>query len=184
MRAFIAIKIELEPKLKKAILRIKNDLSEANIKWTGLDDTHLTLKFFKEIRYEDVFEIIKALEDTVSGFKKFEFDLKDAGVFPGMNNPRVLWIGIDRIKDLKMFYEKMQTKLKSIGYPKETRAFSPHLTIGRIKNLRNVKLTQDLLSEIFKNKKQTVCCKKICFYESVLRKDGPEYNVLKEFALL
>ncbi len=183
MRTFIAVKIKLNHELKDAINVLQRDLREANIKWIDFDNMHLTFKFLGEISDENLPEIMASLEEAVSDVKNFEFLLNGIGVFPTIDNPRILWIGIDKSRDLENFNEKIQLALKLIGIRDEMRVFTPHLTIGRIRSLNDLKITKEELNRKFGDRKQIIRCTELRLYESMLTKKGSVYNILKSFKL-
>jgi 2'-5' RNA ligase len=134
MRLFIAI--ELPDEIKQGIARIQEQLRKAGASagWTRPEGIHLTLKFLGEVPDANVQEIMQALDGAVKGTGKLNLMVEGTGMFPNVKNPRVLWIGvggdIERLAGLQAFIEDAMEK---IGFEREARKFSPHLTLARIK---------------------------------------------------
>jgi 2'-5' RNA ligase len=131
MRLFTAIDLSSE-----ILLRLERLLSalrpEAFIKWSPLDNLHITTKFIGEWPELRVPELHEALHRVVRR-QSFDVELKDLGWFPGERSPRVLWLGVENNAELKTLAAEIEQVLLGLGIPKEDREFSPHLTLARIK---------------------------------------------------
>ncbi len=182
-RLFIAVKIEISKELKNFIVALKKELSNEKIKWVDFKNFHITLKFLGDTPENLIPQIEKALKNLSKNFHKFEMQLQGVGVFKDIANPRVLWIGLESNETLKELYQQIEENLETLGFKKENRNFSPHLTIGRIKFLKNKK---GLLEKILKNcdkKWNKFEVKNFILYESILKKEGPTYIELARYEL-
>lgn len=95
----------------------------------------MTLKFFGDIREGDVANISAVAEKAAAAVAKFELAIGGAGVFPDLNRPRVVWLGMDGdVARLMTFQRELERAFGEIGFPPEERPFRPHLTLGRIKS--------------------------------------------------
>ena len=106
---------------------------EAFIKWSPLDNLHVTTKFIGEWPEPRVSELHQALAN-VRRRQPFEVRLKGLGWFPNERSPRVLWLGVEGGKELGELAAETEDALAALGIPKEQREFAPHLTLARIKN--------------------------------------------------
>ncbi len=146
MRLFTAIDLPSD-----ILLRLERLLSalrpEALIKWSPLDNLHVTTKFIGEWP-DSKLELLHDALSSVSGRHPFEVELRQLGWFPNERSPRVLWAGIYGGAPLLQLAHDTEEELERIGIKKETREFAPHLTLARIKNpvpLRRLrKKVQDL----------------------------------------
>jgi len=136
LRLFIAI--DIPEAIKNAVGRAVDPLRStgADVRWVGRHGMHLTLKFLGEIddtRLDD----IKASLESLSAIALTTIGVSGAGAFPGLKNPRVLWIGLQepsgRLKALQLELEDM---LEKSGFPREGKPFHPHLTVGRVRSPR------------------------------------------------
>lgn len=135
IRTFLAIEIpsHILKEIGSIQARLKGTLPEM-IRWVRPEAIHLTLKFFGNVSEYDIAEISRIMEEKVNGIRPFAFHVKKLGVFPNMNRPRILWLGISGDVDaLILFQKSMEQKLHGRGFPKEERPFRPHLTVARIK---------------------------------------------------
>lgn len=132
MRLFTAIDLpsEILLRLERLIIALRQ---EALIKWSPLDNLHVTTKFIGEWAEPRMPELDQALI-KVRRRQPFEVELKGLGWFPNERSPRVLWLGVEGGKELAGLAADTEEALAPLGIPKEQRPFSPHLTLARIKN--------------------------------------------------
>jgi 2'-5' RNA ligase len=188
MRTFIAI--ELPKEIKEALASLQQGLknSGADVKWVQPENIHLTLKFLGEIDEQVLAKIINILEVTAENQNSFYLNLSSLGAFPNMNFPRVIWIGIKKgDSQIQEVASKLEKEISGIGIPKENRAFSSHITLGRVKSgLNRDKLTKKLNELAGNFLKEGSCAfpvKKITLFKSTLTPQGPIYEILKEVPL-
>lgn len=137
MRAFIAIEIPEE--IKGGMARIQDELkrSGADAGWTRPEGVHLTLKFLGDVPEAKIDLTKNALAQAARDLSRFRLEIAGAGAFPNPKNPRVVWIGVSGDVDkLAMLQSSVEKSLTAAGFDREDRAFSPHLTLARIKYLR------------------------------------------------
>jgi 2'-5' RNA ligase len=186
MRTFIAI--DLEPKIKKNLIDFLaglKQLGQKNISWVRQEGMHLTLKFLGEIDETQVALIKEFLNSTLRNYGRFPLAVTGTGFFP--SNPkylRVLWVGVEEQPALMSLQRELESGLENLGFPREKRAFHPHLTLGRVRAPSNLR---DVLDELEKHKNSAfgeMSVQKITFFQSTLKPSGAEYTVLAEFDLL
>ena len=132
MRLFTAI--DLAPELLLRLERLQSSLRpEAFIKWSPLDNFHITTKFIGEWPDSRLDELFASLE-TLPPREPFDVELKDLGWFPDARSPRVLWVGVHGDGPLENLARATDECLTKIGIAKEERPFTPHLTLARIKH--------------------------------------------------
>jgi len=182
-RIFLAIEIQPQTNFVRSLEQLKNDLRNESIKWVSLNNMHLTLKFFGETHSEKIKSIILNLEDVLISKKVFEFNIEKIGVFGSSYQPKLVWAGISNNKKLKEFENEVKMNLEKIGYVNDRQNFVPHLTLGRIKQLKDKILFQEIIQKHRNLTFQKVELNKIYLYESVLERTGPIYNVIHEFPL-
>ncbi|MDD5155494.1 MAG: RNA 2',3'-cyclic phosphodiesterase [Candidatus Omnitrophica bacterium] len=184
MRAFIAI--ELPNEIRDSLNGIQEKLKacKADVRWVAPENIHLTLKFLGEVNEEQLSKV-KAIMETIAGQKKiFNIRLASVGAFPNMNYPRVIWAGVDNGgKEAEELACALEEKIEKIGIPKEERAFSSHITIGRIRsNLGKDRLTAGLKQpeNYFKDSVHEFSVNKLTLFKSTLTPKGPIYEIVKE----
>ncbi len=174
MRAFIAV--ELSEAVRAEVARLQETLRSAgaDVKWVEPENLHLTLKFLGEIDESRVAQVEEALRSAVSPFRSFSFRLEGVGAFPRVNSPKVLWVGVGEGKP----------KLAELGAAVEKRcAFSPHLTIGRVRSGAGLaQLIQQLEAAEFRASVSTPA-EKLVLFQSTLSSHGSIYTPLREILL-
>ncbi len=131
MRLFVAINLPLEE--RDRLQRAAGVLRAAHlpVRWVQADALHLTLKFLGEVPEERAGEIESALDAAAAGYAPFELELRGLGGFPNLANPRVVWVGVHAPPELARLAAAVEEAMADLGFPREGRAFTPHLTLGR-----------------------------------------------------
>ena len=135
LRLFIAINLPEEVKVELA--RLQQALEDTEeIRWTPVQQIHLTLKFLGEVDSASVNDLKAALQRASAGVKPFVLEAVGVGAFPNLRRPRVLWAGLEGdLGSLKALQERIQHETTAWGRP-DDKPFSAHLTIGRVKEGR------------------------------------------------
>ena len=133
-RGFIAVDIDVFSKLLEFEKEIKE--TGANVKLVEPENVHITLKFLGDTDESQIDEIDKIMKDAVKEIDPFNIQLEGAGVFPNQNYIKVIWIGIKQGEPIGLIARKIDEPLSKIGFKKEKRGFSPHLTIARVKSAK------------------------------------------------
>lgn len=104
------------------------------VRWIKPGELHLTLHFFGSIPTSDVKRISGAVRPRCEQTPSFGMTLENIGAFPGLQRPRVIWLGMGGDTDrLRALNKEIEANLRREGFAVEERAFSPHVTIGRVK---------------------------------------------------
>jgi len=134
LRAFIAVELpaELQQKVHKAIANFRRGIDPL-VRWTAAEHMHLTLKFLGDVSQPNVEFLIQMLRTQAELVSPFVIQLGGLGSFPGPKRPRVLYIGIQAPAALGTLQREIESACRRLGYEAEERPFSPHLTLGRVK---------------------------------------------------
>ncbi|MFQ6039112.1 MAG: RNA 2',3'-cyclic phosphodiesterase [Candidatus Aminicenantales bacterium] len=184
MRTFIAI--DLDDSLKDRLTALIRTLNtgEKNVRWVKPQGLHLTLKFLGHISQDRVLQVKEVLKRLSHECSSFPLRLKGTGSFPaGKKPPRVLWVGVEHNEPLLKLQARIEKDLEGLGFPAESRAFHPHLTLGRVKRPQGL---EPILSELNRHGDETfgeMRVGKITFFSSTLTPSGAEYSVLSEYPL-
>ena len=145
---------------------------------------HLTLKFLGSIRQEDVERISQAIAPIVSLWEPFEIRLHGMGGFPSNRNPRVIWVGLDRGKgELHSLQQAIERELAGLSFPPEGRAFSPHLTVGRVRSSRGKSALVELMEKYREVEIGNFLAGEVFLFRSELKPSGAVYTKLKHFPM-
>ncbi len=158
-------------------------LSKADIRWTAVASIHLTLKFLGEMDSEILPRLAESLESAARKQRAFSLRLHGIGCFPNLENPRVIWCGIEgETKALAELQGSTESACAMLGFEPEGRKFQPHLTLGRVRSKRNlqpligcIKMGSDLEHSFNVNH--------FNIYKSILKPQGAVYSVLKTIPL-
>ncbi|MDL2269939.1 RNA 2',3'-cyclic phosphodiesterase, partial [Desulfosarcina sp. OttesenSCG-928-G17] len=132
IRAFIAVSLP-EP-IRDTLRQIQENLAaeDADVRWVRPEQIHLTLKFLGDIDLSQVPGIISHLDAGLGKMAAFSVQASGGGVFPNARKARVLWVGLeDKTDGFKTLYGATETAMAAMGFARESRAFRPHLTLGR-----------------------------------------------------
>ena len=174
-RLFAAIKIHPSPNYLGVFNAVSSSLRHERIKWVEPENMHLTLKFFGETDEKQIPAICKALEKAASGSKPFTLRIADTGIFGSRYDPKVIWFGIEKQAELDNLAKNLFAELENCGWQPDRQNFVPHLTIGRIKELRDKTLFQQIISKYSTVEIQEEKVTEVTMYESILRPEGPVY---------
>ena len=138
---------------------------------------HLTLKFLGDVAGDELDEIKQALQPIRRSHDPFEVSTSTFGAFPSERKPRILWAGVEEGKEhLRAVVEDVETLLEPAGFERETRPYTPHLTLGRTRARRT---TLDTSKTAPPTLRFTVSG--IDLVESAQSKHGVNYSVLATF---
>jgi RNA 2',3'-cyclic 3'-phosphodiesterase len=182
-RLFCAISIPKSNVLYETMSTFKEALAGDRINWADLQNLHLTLKFFGDTAPQMEQNIIRVLNKATEESGTFSFDLEGCGSFGPPKSPRVLWIGVSRSSGLLALYEQVNKYLKPYGYEPDKKDYHPHLTLGRIKSIRNYNFFKQLLGVYKQTHFGQINVDRLYLYQSILKAEGPEYKVVEEFLL-
>ncbi len=180
IRCFIAI--ELSREITDILSQIQDELKKtvSGVKWVRAEDIHLTLKFLGNIEEKAVEEIKEILNQIAAQTKPFKLKLSSAGAFPNPDRPRVIWIGMDEENKQGSFLANLiEEKLVSLGIEKESRAFHPHLTLARVKFLKDKSSVRNAFASL-KVSPVEMTATKVTLFQSTLTREGAIYTALHE----
>ena len=182
-RLFIAVKVKFDHDTLKAYHYIQSQLEGEKIKWVDPHNVHMTIKFLGDTDEGLIDEIKLRLDDIARSFPPTQLNMKSIGVFPGMYRPRVLWLGLEYEPIVWQLAATIEEAMETLGFEPERRDFKPHITLGRIKFLRDKRALQYLLDKYKNYFFQQIPVKEIILYESELQPTGPVYTPLGRFSL-
>jgi 2'-5' RNA ligase len=134
IRAFIAIELspEIQERLEGVSAQLKGRLEGAPVRWVPIENIHLTLKFLGDVSLSNLDMLKKILAGVSSMHRDFEISAGGLGAFPKIQNPRVIWVGLEAPAELAGLQHAIDQETARLGYAREDRPFSPHLTLGRV----------------------------------------------------
>ena len=182
-RLFAAIKIEPSAEFTRLATLLSQELKHDRINWVELKNIHLTLKFFGETDENQIPAIRKALGNAASQCQPFTLQISRTGIFGSRYEPRVIWFGLDASAPMNELARLSMQELSKAGWEADRQNFVPHLTIGRIKEIRDKQLFQQVIDKYRNTRIQDQPVGEIILYESILMPQGPTYIKLATFPL-
>lgn len=174
-RTFIAIKIHPGEKMPMILDHFKQTLSGEKIKWVNPGNMHITIAFLGDTDENVIPSISEIIKQISLDYPPFELIFRGAGVFKNLRDPRVIWIGTEINPLLQSLKVRMDNELSGFGFEKEHREFRPHLTLGRIKWIKNITALEEAIQLYKEEEVQRALISDLIFYESILKPEGPVY---------
>ena len=189
VRAFVAIELPIEA--LAALARIQDRLRRSDGgtagRWVRREAIHLTLKFLGDVAEDSLPTVFDAVDRACATRSRFEIVLERLGCFPSARRPRVVWVGL-RSEDgaLAALQKAVEEGLTSLGFPRERRAFTPHLTLGRVRHgatRADVEALGRTLATTQVGRLATMRVSSVHVIRSVLRPEGAIYSDLSTSSL-
>ena len=187
IRSFIAIELpdELKRELGELEARLKSG-KQPWVKWVDPNSIHLTLKFLGNININSTEEITKAMEEAAREIAPFQLEVKGVGVFPNLKRVQVVWVGLGgEIDKLSQLQQRLESNLERLGFAPETRKFTAHLTLARVRNQASLEERQRFGQLIAGNKFEagTIKVDAINLMRSQLTREGAIYSRISSVRL-
>jgi 2'-5' RNA ligase len=187
VRAFVAIELSDEAVTK--IIQLQSHLKGVSppktVRWTVAQNVHLTLHFLGDVAVDDLKNAAHAVGSAAAGCPAFSLHLAGLGCFPNTRRPRIVWVGVTGdTGTLTKLHQALGDQLnRQIGFQPESRPYSPHLTIGRVKQgipqRRLEQLGQVLEQETLQvGQLVTLPVTEVQLIQSDLKPEGPIYTPL------
>lgn len=184
IRAFVAVDLpeELRIRLGELIDRLSARIGRGTVRWVRPQGIHLTLKFLGDVGAARTEEIAGAVRSVTERHRPFQVEVGGVGCFPGPGRPRVLWVGVkEPAGALAKLQGEVEAGLAALGFPREDRPFSPHLTLARVRREASpveaakagafvAGLPSEILGEVEVGR--------VTLFRSELRPAGPVYTAL------
>ncbi|MBZ0264673.1 RNA 2',3'-cyclic phosphodiesterase [bacterium] len=182
MRAFIALELPDSVKSKMTEMIAELDAADAKVKWVSDAQMHLTMKFLGELSQEQLKSIKREMLESCNALSSFSLTIGNIGAFPNKRNPRVIWIGVEKNDKLVEVFNQIEKIAVDNDVEPEKRAFSPHLTLGRVKFVDKYSEFLTLINKV-SCPPETVEITKLSLIESKLTPSGAIYSPLLELML-
>jgi 2'-5' RNA ligase len=147
IRAFLAV--ELSQGLRAELATVQQELKhkiepemkrDTRISWAQPASIHLTIKFLGNMDEQVIDPLLVAVEQAIGGQIPVNVPLERLGAFPHPQSPRVLWVGSSEnwergaeARRMAEIHGAIEQACEGLGFLRETKSFSPHLTLARIR---------------------------------------------------
>jgi len=187
LRTFIAV--DIPPSIQQAIQQNVDHLRKYignSVRWVPVQNIHLTLKFLGDVSPANVDVLTQMLRAEADACLSFEFSVSGLGSFPNFKRARVLWVGIQAPAELEALQHGIESATTRLGYESDPRPFSPHLTIGRVRDIATASDLQKVRKALEETKVDslgTARVDSVHLYKSDLRPNGSVYTKLSSAPL-
>jgi len=180
MRTFIAI--DLPEALHAALAQTQQTFRAAcpEARWTRPEGIHLTLKFLGETSDTQVKQVVETLAE-IGRFNPFSVEVKGFGFFPQARRPRVFWVGVEAPPALGELAGRVEREMEKVGFPREQRAFTPHLTLARFEVPRPQPQLEAALAQHETASLGSFEASEFFLFESKLSPQGAQYRKVARF---
>jgi 2'-5' RNA ligase len=187
LRAFIALKTpaEWDEQLANVQGELRTRLPSKAIRWVKPEQIHVTLRFFGNVRPEEVVKITDILQQLVKAMPALRLSCGGLGCFPSSIRPRVIWVGLTGdLHQIEALQSAVVEGTRQFGEPPEDRPFRPHLTLARVQNLERTQtreLEKALEGGVTIEREWTV--REMLLMRSHLSSQGARHEELRRFTL-
>jgi RNA 2',3'-cyclic 3'-phosphodiesterase len=183
-RLFAAIKIHPSEEFLLNFSSLRNSLFHERITWVDPQNMHITLKFFGETNESLIPSIQDALLAACVNSGRFTMNIHRTGIFGSRYDPRVIWFGIDPEPGLEKLWKNLANGLLHAGWESDRQNFVPHLTAGRIREIKDKILFQQIIGRFRDIQLHQETATQVVLFESILNRDGPRYLEVATFEIL
>lgn len=184
MRLFVAVELAAELKQGLSALADKFMAARADVKWVEGENFHLTLYFLGEVPPDLLPRVQGALSEAGAGVPPFTLKLEGVGAFPSLARPRVIWVGARGGEELLRLQQQVAAGLTPLlAGAQDSRPFSPHITLGRVRSPRNLSALSRLLQEHGRESVGEQRVTGFSLVESQLFRSGPVYTRVAHYSL-
>lgn len=183
LRTFIAVDIPppIQKSIQQQINNLRTHIGDSSVRWVSPHNIHLTLKFLGDVSHADVDTLTQTLRTETASHSTFGIQINGLGSFPDSKRIRVLLNRIQASAELEALQRGIESACREVGFRAETRHYSPHLTIGRVR--RRVSSSErtkihKTLAEVKIDSLGTARVDSVHLYKSELKSTGAVYTKL------
>ncbi len=183
MRLFFGVPVDETVRERVAELQQQLKAAAGKVTWERPAKFHFTLRFLGDMSEERVAKIAEAASGVWESAQPGQVVLRGIGAFPNPRSPRVVWVGVVEGAEVLGGLEKALSAAleKAVRFPREKRAFSPHLTIGRVRVQRRDPGLEAAIGRLADAEAGTFAVKQFVLYQSILGPGGSVYQVLRTY---
>ena len=177
IRSFIAV--DLDTPVQQAVRTLQSELARisADVRWVRAEGMHVTLKFLGAVEPPRLERVHETLASAVCEQPALQVQVQGLGAFPSWRRPRVVWVGLhgDGLVELAA---RVDDALAVLGFEREQRAFTPHLTLGRVNSLRGWPRLEEACKAHLDDDFGASDISAVTIYRSTLQRGGAVYTSL------
>ncbi|HSD56986.1 MAG TPA: RNA 2',3'-cyclic phosphodiesterase [Methanotrichaceae archaeon] len=178
IRCFVAV--DLPASMHADIEGIQRGIATNGLRLVRPELVHVTLKFLGDVPEESIDKVAEALRAVKVA--PFTAQVKGVGAFPG-RSIRVVWLGLEG--NFEELYRKVEDALSPLGFEREARGFSPHVTLGRVgrPSSETTCMLSPKIAALAGTDLGSFTVDKFLLKKSTLTRGGPIYEDIAKFPL-
>lgn len=179
-RSFIALEVPTPPR-ECLVQKLRWLRPNPGVNWVKEENLHLTLLFLGDVDSARIPDLAAILKEATESSGPFQLALNGLNIFPN-KFPRMIWAGLsDEGDKLSVWHKRLLGEVRRAGFEPDPKPLKLHITLGRIKASLPATLERDILqSEV---EKGFYAYSRVTLYRSVLKPEGPSYNILEQYIL-
>ncbi|MBT3368774.1 MAG: RNA 2',3'-cyclic phosphodiesterase [Nitrospina sp.] len=181
VRAFIAVDLppDLQERLAQVIHKLKEQMGDVPVRWVPAENMHLTLKFLGDVSMSNLDVLKDILRGEAVDREQMVISLGTLGAYPKVRRPRVIWVRMEAPAELDALQRSIDKQTARVGYARDNRPFSPHITMGRVSRNATpdeVRIVGDVLNTMKIGYLGVARIGAVHLYRSDLQSDGAVYS--------
>jgi 2'-5' RNA ligase len=184
IRTFIGV--DLGKAIRDRAVALQETLARTGteVKWVEPENLHVTLLFLGEVDDREVPKVCRLVAEETIQHPAFDMTVETVGCFPNARRPRILWVGVtEGAQQMQALHDGLEPPLEELGYRREERRYTPHVTLGRVKSDRPTNQLSIALTKHAAWKGGEIPVREILIMSSELKSTGPLYHVLSRAPL-
>ena len=179
VRTFLALDIDDAAREALTAAGGRFPCDESKIRWVEPVNLHVTLKFLGDVGEPDTDAICRAVAEAAAAVEPFEFGVRGLRCVPGGGKVRMVWACVhEPAGRMAMMFERIESALEPLGFPRERRRFNPHVTLGRVRSTRNAAALREAAGQYAETDFGDQRAQNVVTYTSELTPEGPIYTAL------
>ena len=140
VRTFVCLQLPRFATDRLAVTQQRLRESGAQVSWVRPHNIHLTLKFLGSVPPERLQDVVRGVRRAAVPAPPIHLELTELGCFPNRQAPRIIWAGLKQLPgELEILQQRVEKELVGAGFSPQSRPFSPHFTLGRVRSGRNIR---------------------------------------------
>jgi 2'-5' RNA ligase len=182
LRLFLAIAVspEIRGSLERAVNRLRE--SRAAVRWLKPDAVHQTVKYLGDTPEDDLDGLIRSMRSVCADVVPFPITVTGLGAYPDARRPRIVWAAVrEPSGTLQQLWKDTEEAAHTLGWQREKRGFTPHITLGRVKGSMNIPRLREIIRSMENEHWGEQEVRNLVLYRSHLKPGGAEYEIVHVF---
>ena len=174
--------MDIDERIRESLAQVRSHIAarlgrDVKIKWVRAENLHVTLKFLGDVSETQLDAVCKAVAEAAGGIESFDYSIHAVQPVPPHGAPRMFWAGVaDASGRMTELNSRLEDALANLGFDKENRHFSPHITLARVRFARDSNALRGAAADLAEKDFGTIRAENVTVYTSKLTPQGPIYT--------